>query len=397
MSILTNIKGDKGIWGVFTMLAVVSFLPMYSASSYLVNVKHQGSTSGMLMKHAFILALGFLIVYVVHKIPYRYFSGGSVLMLPFVLLLLIYTLSTGTTIGGATASRWIKIPIIGMTFQTSALAGVVLMVYVARYFSRRMDVEITFKDSFWRLWLPVGLYVLAILPANFSTAALLFLYAVVLSILGGYKLKYILNIIGIGLVALVLFISVGRSFSSRLRVKTDTWKNRLINFNDAKPKDTYQVERAKIAIATGGFFGRGAGKGRMRNFLPQAPSDFIYPIIIEEYGLIGGIGILLLYLWLLFRFYVVAKNAKTVFATLLVIGVGFPIIFQAIINMAVASNLMPVTGQTLPMMSKGGSSLWMTCVAIGIVLSVSATESKTDINEEFEEENPLDILYEAVD
>ena len=397
MSILKNIKGDKGIWGVFTMLAVVSFLPMYSASSYLVNVKHQGSTSGMLMKHAFILALGFLIVYVAHKIPYRYFSGGSVLMLPFVLLLLIYTLSTGTTIGGATASRWIKIPIIGMTFQTSALAGVVLMVYVARYFSRRMDVEITFKDSFWRLWLPVGLYVLAILPANFSTAALLFLYTVVLSILGGYKLKYILNIIGVGLVALVLFISVGRSFSSSLKVKTDTWKNRLINFNDAKPKDTYQVERAKIAIATGGIFGRGAGKGRMRNFLPQAPSDFIYPIIIEEYGLVGGIGILLLYLWLLFRFYVVAKNAKTVFATLLVIGVGFPIIFQAIINMAVASNLMPVTGQTLPMMSKGGSSLWMTCVAIGIVLSVSATESETDINEEFEEENPLDILYEAVD
>ena len=397
MSILTNIKGDKGIWGVFTMLAVVSFLPMYSASSYLVNVKHQGSTSGMLMKHAFILALGFLIVYVVHKIPYRYFSGGSVLMLPFVLLLLIYTLSTGTTIGGATASRWIKIPIIGMTFQTSALAGVVLMVYVARYFSRRMDVEITFKDSFWRLWLPVGLYVLAILPANFSTAALLFLYAVVLSILGGYKLKYILNIIGIGLVALVLFILVGRSFSSSLRVKTDTWKNRLINFNDADPKDTYQVERAKIAIATGGVFGRGAGKGRMRNFLPQAPSDFIYPIIIEEYGLVGGIGILLLYLWLLFRFYVVAKKAKTVFATLLVIGVGFPIIFQAIINMAVASNLIPVTGQTLPMMSKGGSALWMTCVAVGIVLSVSATESDIDVNEEFEEENPLDVLYEAVD
>jgi len=397
VSILKNIKGDKGIWGVFTMLAIASFLPMYSASSYLVNVKHQGTTSGMLMKHVFILALGFLIVYLVHKIPYRYFSGGSVLLLPFVFLLLVYTLSVGTTIGGATASRWIKIPIIGMTFQTSALAGVVLMVYVARYFSRRMEVEITFKDSFWRLWLPVGLYVLTILPANFSTAALLFFYTIILSLLGGYRLKYVLNIVGIGLVVLVLFIVVGRSFSSGLRVKTNTWKERILNFKEEEPKDTYQVEKAKMAIATGGVFGRGAGKGRMRNFLPQAPSDFIYPIIIEEYGLIGGIGILLLYLWLLFRFYVVAKNAKTVFATLLVIGVGFPIIFQAIINMAVASNLIPVTGQTLPMMSKGGSSLWMICVAIGIVLSVSATELKTDINEQFDEENPLDVLYEAVD
>jgi len=397
MSILKNIKGDKGIWGVFTLLAAISFLPMYSASSFLVNVRNQGSTSSFLIKHALILALGFVILYIVHKIPYRYFSGASALLLPFIFFLLVYTLSKGTMIGGATASRWITIPFVGVSFQTSTLAGLVLMVYVARYLSRRKDEEISFKDSFWKLWAPVGLFVLVILPANFSTAALLFLSVVILSLLGGYPLKYIGNIIGIGIIALSLFIFVGRSFSSGLRVKTNTWKNRILNFRDDNPKDTYQVEEAKKAIATGGMFGRGAGKSKQKNFLPQSSSDFIYAIIVEEYGLVGGIGILFLYIWLLFRFYVVAKNANTVFATLLVIGVGFPIIFQAIINMSVASNLIPVTGQTLPLLSSGGSSIWMTCVAIGIVLSVSATKSEADINEELNDENPLDVLYEAVD
>ncbi len=397
MSILQNIKGDKGIWGVFTILAVVSFLPMYSASSFLVNVQGKGSTSGILIKHALILILGFVVLYVVHKIPYRYFSGGSTLMLPVVFILLLYTLSQGTTIGGATASRWITIPFVGVSFQTSALAGLVVMVYVARYFSRRKDEEIDFKDSFWKLWAPIGLIILTILPANFSTSALLFFSVLILSVLGGYPLKYVANILGISFIALILFIFVGRAVSSGVRVKTETWKNRLLNFNDTNPKDTYQVEKAKMAIATGGIFGLGGGKSKMKNFLPQSSSDFIYAIIVEEYGLVGGIGIIFLYSWLLFRFYVVAKNANTVFATLLVIGVGFPIIFQAIINMAVASNIMPVTGQTLPLLSSGGSSIWMTCIAIGIVLSVSATKSEVDVNLELNDENPLDVLYEAVD
>jgi cell division protein FtsW len=397
MSFVQNIKGDRGIWGVFFILALISFLPMYSASSNLANVIGVGSTSGYLFKHTLILLLGFVLLYVMHKIPYRYFSGSAALLLPFVFLLLLYTLSKGTTIGGATASRWIRIPIVGVSFQTSTLAGVVMMMYVARYFSKRKDKTIEFKESFWRLWFPVGAIIMAILPANFSTAALLFLSVVVLSILGGYPLKFIANIIGIGFVALVLFIFVGRSFSSGLRSKTDTWKNRIINFNDENPRDTYQVEKAKIAIATGGMFGRGAGKSVQKNFLPQSSSDFIFAIIVEEYGLVGGISIIFLYMWLLFRFYVVAKKAQTVFATLLVIGVGFPIIFQAIINMAVASNLMPVTGQTLPLLSSGGTSIWMTCIAIGVVLSVSSTSVEKDINEKLEDENPLDVLYEAVD
>ena len=397
MSILKNIKGDRGIWGVFILLALFSFLPMYSASSNLVNVIGVGSTSGYLFKHALVLLLGFILLYLVHKIPYRYFSGSSVLILPFIFVLLLYTLSKGTIIGGATASRWIRIPIIGISFQTSTFAGVVLMMYVARYFSRRKDKVIEFKESFWKLWVPVGAIIMAILPANFSTAALLFLSVLILSMLGGYPLKYIGNIIGIGFIALVLFIFVGRSFSTGLTNKTDTWKNRIVNFQDKNPSDTYQVEKAKIAIATGGVFGRGAGKSVQKNFLPQSSSDFIFAIIVEEWGLVGGIGIVFLYMWLLYRIYVVAKKATTVYATLLVIGVGFPIIFQAIINMSVASNLIPVTGQTLPLLSSGGTSIWMTCIAIGVVLSVSATESDVDINQNFNDENPLDVLYEAVD
>ena len=397
MSILKNINGDRGIWGVFLLLALISFLPMYSASSNLANVIGIGSTSGYLMKHALILVLGFILLYLTHKIPYRYFSGSSVLLLPFILLLLIYTISSGTTIGGATASRWIRIPIVGISFQTSTFAGVILMIYVARYFSKRKDTKIEFKESFWKLWTPVGLILLAILPANFSTAALLFLSVVVLSMLGGYPLKFIGKILGMALIALTLFIFVGRSLSPSLRAKTDTWKNRIINFQDKNPKDDYQVEKAKIAIATGGMFGLGAGKSVQKNFLPQSSSDFIYAIIVEEYGLVGGIVVILLYMWLLFRIYIVAKKAKTVFATLLVIGVGFPIIFQAIVNMAVASNLIPVTGQTLPLLSSGGTSIWMTCMAIGIVLSVSATKNDKDINEQLDDENPLDVLYEAVD
>ncbi len=397
MSILKNIKGDRGIWGVFLLLAIISFLPMYSASSNLANVIGIGSTSGYLFKHALILLLGFVVLYLMHRIPYRYFSGSSALLLPFVFLLLVYTLSRGTTIGGATASRWIQIPFVGVSFQTSTFASVILMIYVARYFSKRKDTLIDFKESFWSLWTPVGLIVLTILPANFSTAALLFLSVIVLSMLGGYPLKYIGNILGIALVALTLFIFVGRSFSSGLRAKTDTWKNRIVNFQDTNPVDDYQVEKAKIAIATGGMFGLGAGKSVQKNFLPQSSSDFIFAIIVEEYGLVGGMVIILLYMWLLFRMYVVAKKATTVFATLLVIGVGFPIIFQAIINMAVASNLIPVTGQTLPLLSSGGTSIWMTCIAIGVVLSVSATKLDIDIQEKIDDENPLDVLYEAVD
>ncbi len=339
--------------------------------------------------------MGFGILYGVHKIPYRYFSGGSVLMLPIVLLLLIVTIAQGTTIGGANASRWIRIPFVGVGFQTSTLAGLVVLVYVARYLAKNKEKKIVFKESLLQLWLPVGLILILILPANFSTTAIIFSMVIMLTFIGGYPLKYIANILGIGVVALGLFILVIKAFPDAMPNRLATWESRIDGFfNSENQPENYQVEKAKIAIATGGPFGKGAGKSVQKNFLPQSSSDFIYAIIVEEYGMMGALLVIFMYFLLLFRIIIAAKKATTIFATLLVIGVGLPIIFQAIINMAVAVNLFPVTGQTLPLISSGGTSIWMTCFALGMVLSVSA--SKNDTEESILDDNPLDILHETI-
>ncbi|TCI91468.1 FtsW/RodA/SpoVE family cell cycle protein [Tenacibaculum sp. M341] len=392
--ILKHIKGDRAIWAIVAILAILSFMPVYSASTNLVYVVGNGSTTGHLIKHIALLIMGFGILYGVHKIPYRYFSGGSVLMLPIIVLLLIVTLSQGTTIGGANASRWIRIPFVGVGFQTSTLASLVLLVYVARYLAKNKEKEIVFKESLFQLWLPVGFVLMLILPANFSTTAIVFSMIVLLVFIGGYPLKYIANVLGMGIVALGLFVLVVKAFPGLMKNRVDTWEKRIESFYSGDKKENYQVEKAKIAIATGGLIGKGAGKSVQKNFLPQSSSDFIYAIIVEEFGLIGALFVIFIYFLLLFRILVVAKNATTIFATLLVVGVGLPIIFQAMINMAVATSLFPVTGQTLPLISSGGTSIWMTCFALGMILSVSASKNETE--ESILDDNPLDILHETI-
>ena len=393
-----NIKGDRTIWAIIGALAIFSFLPVYSASTNLVYVAGKGTTFGYLFKHALLLVLGFGIVYATHKIPYRYFSGLSVLMLPVIILLLVYTLSQGTVIDGANASRWIRIPFVGIGFQTSTLASVVLMIYVARYLARNKDKEIRFKESAIYLWLPVGAVLSLILPANFSTTAITFAMILILSFLGGYPIKYIATILGAGVLVLVLFILSVRAFPDAMEnSRVGTWSSRIENYISGESEDNYQAEKAKIAIASGEIYGKGPGKSVQKNFLPQSSSDFIYAIIGEEFGLIGAIMIIFLYLGLLFRLVIIATKSSTIFGTLLVLGVGLPIIFQAMINMAVAVGLFPVTGQPLPLISTGGTSIWMTCFAIGIVLSVSARDQEQQVVKEKKElENPLDILHEAV-
>jgi cell division protein FtsW len=394
--ILKNIEGDRAIWAIVVFMALLSFMPVYSASTNLVYVANSGTTTYHLVKHVVLLFFGFLIIYGVHKIPYRYFSGGSVLMLPLVVVLLIFTLAKGTVIGGANASRWIEIPFIGVGFQTSTLAGVVLMIFVARYLAKNKEKEINFKESLWKLWLPVGITLAFILPANFSTTAIIFSMVLLLTFLGGYPLKYLASILGMGIIALVLFVLIAKAFPNAMNNRVDTWISRIENFSNKNAEEGYQVEKAKIAIASGGLQGRGPGKSVQKNFLPQSSSDFIFAIIVEEYGLIfGALTVILMYLLLLIRILVAAKKATSIFATLLIIGVGLPIIFQAIINMAVAVNLFPVTGQTLPLISSGGTSIWMTCFAIGIILSVTADKEKIIDTEN--EDNPLDILHEAID
>lgn len=391
---IRNIKGDKAIWGVVALLALFSFLPVYSASSNLVYVVGSGTTLGHLMKHALLLFLGFGIIYGVHRIPTHYFKGLSIIAMPVVLLLLIYTLAQGTTIEGANASRWIRLPFVGITFQTSNLAAVVLMIYVARYLTKIKDKSITFNESILPLWTPVFIVLALILPANFSTAAILFFMVLVLCFLGGYPLKYLSVMVATGALCLVFFVLIAKAIPDAFPNRVDTWISRVESFWD--PADTeadYQIEKAKIAIASGGIVGQGAGKSVMKNFLPQSSSDFIYAIIIEEYGLIGGFALMFFYLLLLFRIVVVANSNATVFGKLLVMGVGLPIVFQALINMAVAVELFPVTGQTLPLISSGGTSIWMTCLAIGIVLSASIkSENRDEEIAEMDETNPLEVL-----
>jgi len=392
--ILHNLEGDKAIWAVVALLALFSFLPVYSASSNLVYVVGNGTTMGHLLKHGLLLFLGFGIIYGVHKIPTHYFKGLSIIALPVVILLLIYTLAQGTTIEGANASRWIRLPLVGITFQTSNLAAVVLMVYTARYLTKIKDRKIRFSESVVPLWVPVALVLLLILPANFSTAAILFVMILTLCFLGGYPLKYLAGIVLAGIAILALFVLLAKAMPGVFPNRVDTWINRVEHFWDGTDGEgDYQIEKAKIAIASGGLVGNGAGKSVMKHFLPQSSSDFIYAIIIEEYGLVGGFLLMFLYLLLLFRIVVVANANTSVFGKLLVMGVGLPIIFQALINMAVAVELFPVTGQTLPLISSGGTSIWMTCLAIGVVLSASRkpkeVESKT---ENRGEEHPLEVL-----
>ena len=376
--LISSLRGDKVIWAFVALMAMLSFMPVFSASSNLAYMRHgSGNVFTYLLKHAAQVIVGFFILYKIHKVPYHYFKTISKIMLPVVWILLVYTLLKGTMIDGANASRWIQIPFIGITFQTSTLAAIVLYVYVARYLSKKRETPITFNASLWELWTPVFITLALILPANLSTAALIFSMVLMLVFIGKYPLKYIAVILGIGVISLTFFILVAKAFPDAFPNRVDTWISRIDNFASDKPdEDEYQIEKAKIAIASGKIYGLGPGKSVQKNFLPQSSSDFIYAIIVEEYGLVGGLFVLGLYLLLLFRFVVAAHKSTTLFGKLLVVGLGFPIIFQAMTNMGVAVELLPVTGQTLPLISSGGSSIWMTCIALGIIISVTKKDEE---------------------
>ena len=381
--LINNLKGDKGIWSFVALLALFSFMPVFSASSNLAYLGvGTGNTLGYLVKHFFHVCCGFFIIYFVHRVPYQYFRYISKWMLAIVWVILLITMVKGTVIGGANASRWIQIPVVGLSFQPSAFAALVLYVFVARYLSKTREEPIVFVDSLKELWMPVGFTLALILPSNFSTTALIFSMIIMLVFIGKYPMKYIGIIIGTGIVFLMFFVLVSKAFPDvKFFNRVATWQSRIENFSGTSPdEDDYQIEKAKIAIASGKIYGLGPGKSVQKNFLPQSSSDFIFAIIVEEYGLIGGFGVMSLYLLLLFRFVVASHKATTLFGKLVVIGLGFPMIFQAMINMAVAVELLPVTGQTLPLISSGGTSIWMTCIALGIIIGVTKKE------EEIEEE-----------
>ena len=389
MRLSQYLQGDKSIWGIVVLLSIFSFLPVYSASSNLVYVVGSGSVFGHLLKHVAIVCVGWVIMYTVHLVPFRYFSGLAKIGIPIVVVLLTLTALQGNTIDGANASRWLNIPILGMSFQTSTLATVVMLAYVADYFTTKRKVKIRFAESFIPLWMPVFIVVGLILPANLSTALLLLFMVAVVAFLGGYPLKYLLSMLAVAIVGLVIFILLAKAYPDAFPNRVDTWMSRIESFSGNGTNTTdYQIERAKAAVAVGGIVGIGAGKSMMKNVLPQSSSDFIYAIIAEEYGMIGALFLLFLFLLLLFRILINANKSESFFGQLLVLAMGLPIVTQAFINMGVAVALLPVTGQPLPLISSGGTSLWMTFLAVGIILSVSA--NRKAITQE-NESNPLAI------
>jgi cell division protein FtsW len=368
VKLFNYLKGDKVIWVVVLILSLISILVVYSSSNALAQRSKSGNTEAFLIRHAGLIFAGLIIMFAVHRMNHKYLSRISMIAYIISIPLLIYTLFKGVNSGEA--SRWLEIPGLKLTFQTSDFAKCALIIYVARMLAIKQDQLNDIKVVFWSLLVPIGSICVLILPANFSTAALLFTTCLLILFVGRVPLKFIFGIIGSALV-------IGFLFGAIIWYKPDivkrgpTWKARIENFINGDTQSNYQAEQAKIAVAKGGLFGMGPGNSTQKNFLPQSASDFVYAIIIEEYGFILGFILLFLYMILLFRSIRILRDTEKVFGGLLAVGLSISLVFQALINMAVAVNLFPVTGQPLPLISMGGTSIWFTSITLGIIISVS--------------------------
>jgi len=361
------IKGDRIIWIVVLILLVISLLSVYSSTGSLAYQHRAGNTFFYLFRQLKFILLGLMIIFFVHLIPYKVFSRVSVFALYLAVPLLLLTLIAGTNINDAT--RWLEIPGTGLTIQPSDFAKIALVMFIAKVLSVNQNNIRDFKGVFLKISLAIVVTCVLILPANLSTAAILFLTAFSLMFVGRVPLKYLGLMVFTGVVALSLFIGVALLLDNEGRVST--WKNRIEAYIHGEG-DNYQSDQAKVAIVQGGFFGKGPGNSTQRNLLPHPYSDFIYAIIIEEYGsLIGGILVLALYLWLFFRAGLIIRRSRSTYGAFLAFGLSMGLVLQAFVNMAVAVGLVPVTGQTLPLVSMGGSSIFFTSMATGMILSVS--------------------------
>lgn len=370
----TYFKGDRTIWLIVILLSIVSILAVYSSTGTLAYKYQSGNTEYYLFKHGIIMIFGFGLMYFCHFLKYTFYARIANMALFVAIPLLLFTLLMGSNINEA--SRWLTLPIINLTFQTSDLAKVALILYVARMLSKKQDNIKDFKSAFVPIIVPVIIVCGLILPANFSTAAVLFATSVILMFIGRISLKYIMAMIGVAIAGFSLFLLI--AYATGYDGRISTWKARIENFSSGEADGNYQVQQAKIAVATGGLFGKGPGNSTQRNFLPHPYSDFIFAIIVEEYGLAGGGIVVFLYLLLFYRALQIVKKTERAFAAMITIGCAFSLVFQGLINMAVAVNLFPVTGQPLPMLSMGGTSIWFTSFALGIILSVSSEIDKTE-------------------
>jgi cell division protein FtsW len=381
-------KGDKVIWTTIVLLALVSLLAVYSSTGLLAYKMYKGNTEIYLFKQFAFIVIGVLIIYFAHQVNYIIYSKVAKILFLISIPLLIYTLFFGVKLNEG--SRWIRLPIINLTFQTSDLAKLALFMYLSRLLSKKQDVIKDFRKGFLPVIIPVAVVCILIAPANLSTALLIGATSMMLLFIGRASTKHLLLTIGLAMVPLLILIcaavirhhssegsvdAVRTEGKSHLFIRVDTWINRVETFiyggKENNDEDSYQVNQAKIAIANGGWIGLGPGNSRQRNFLPHPYSDFIYAIIIEEYGLAGGAIVIFIYLLFLFRSIRIFKKCPFAFGAFLSLGLSFTLAIQALANMAVNVNIFPVTGVTLPLISMGGSSFLFTCLAIGIILSVA--------------------------
>lgn len=367
--LLTYMQGDRPIWIVVILFAILSTVSVYSAAGSLA-FRHRGGNAEYYLLNRFLMVLlGLACMFVAHRTPYTWFSNISVLGMAVSIPLLVITLVMGANVNEA--ARWLPIPGLSQTFQPSDVAKLFLLLYIARVLAKRQKVIKDFKQGFLPVAIPTVIVCALILPANFSTAALLFLTATLLMFVGGISLKHLGKLYGTAVAGFALL--VGLSFAApSILPRLETWKNRIENFFEEKPEDTYQVEQAKMSIAQGRFQGAGPGNNISKYRLPQSYSDFIYAFMIGELGIVvGGLSVLLGFLIIMYRVVRIATKTDKAFATFAALGLGMSLVIQAFINMCVAVNLIPVTGQPLPFISMGGTSTLFSGVQIGIILSIS--------------------------
>jgi cell division protein FtsW len=375
-SIIQNIKGDRVIWALVILLSVFSILAVYSSTGTLAYRYKQGNTEYYLIKHLSILGFGLVLMYIAHLIPFHIYGRLSRLALLIAIPLLFYTLLFGTSIHGA--SRWQTLPMINVSIQPSDFAKLALFIYLARTLAKNQANIEDIRNTLLWLILPMVVVVGLVLPANLSTALILYATSMIILFVGRVRFKHLATIAGSTLLLFAIFIIVLKAYPEMGRFQT--WQNRIESYMGSNDEGNYQIEQSKIAIANGGLLGQRPGNSTQKNFLPQPYSDFIYAIIIEEYGLIGGGFIVLFYLILLFRGIRIATKTDNIFGAILTFGLSFSLVFQAMINMGVTVGIFPVTGQPLPMISMGGTSLWFTSIAIGIILSVSRSIENPEQN-----------------
>ncbi|MBS1761004.1 MAG: FtsW/RodA/SpoVE family cell cycle protein [Bacteroidetes bacterium] len=385
--IISKTKGDRVIWALVVLLTLASLLAVYSATGSLAYKNYKGNTEIYLLKQVLFIIGGIFLIYLAHLANYTYYSKVAKIAFMLSIPLLLYTLVFGVKMNEG--SRWIRLPLINMTIQTSDFAKLALFVYLARLLSKKQDVIKDFKKGFLPVITPVLITCALIAPANLSTALLLGASCLLLMFIGRVSTKHLLMTIGVALIPIAFLImaavvrhgkdgandEVHVKKGSTLFGRVDTWIGRVESFiygsKDDVDNDAYQVNQAKIAISKGGFLGVGPGNSTTRDYLPQAYNDFIYAIVIEEYGLAGGLFIMFIYLVFLYRCIRIYKRCPYAFGAFLALGLSFTLAIQAVANMAVTVNLFPVTGVTLPLVSMGGSSFFFTCAAIGIILSVA--------------------------